>query len=382
VAQRPRRREAAGAGLEEVRVPTDLFISYSHKDTEFVHRLVLDLEDRGLPAWIDRGELQGGERWREEIGRGIRDSRVFLLIVSPDSVKSSYVAQELAQATQSQRPIIPILYRKTTLPTHLAAQLEGHQYLDFNRGGYERNLADLVLALAQHGVVLQQARELTPEEQARRRRELLGRPVGANWGAVFGRVPGWALAWGLGWAVFWIVLPLLLALLGNESIPEPFFVLPIGGFLGGAAGGLAAGFVTMLALRHNAGSITWKHMAPAVRIWGIVGPVGAAVAGGLATVLVNTTSGDCSGLGIGDCVGQIIADALAAVVILIIAILLYALGAVFAIGSVAGWLAVRRIRRLEPGILGRQAIWVILGWGGGAVVAAIASLAVFSALTE
>jgi hypothetical protein len=123
-------------------------------------------------------------------------------------------------------------------------------------------------------------------------------------------------------------------------------------------------------------------MVPAVRIWGIVGPVGPALAGGLATLLVNTTSGDCSGLGLGECVGQIIGDAIAAVVVLLFAVLLYSLGAIFAIGSVAGWLAVRRIRRLEPGILGRQAAWVILGWGGGAVAAAIASLVVMGVLAE
>jgi hypothetical protein len=41
-------------------------------------------------------------------------------------------------------------------------------------------------------------------------------------------------------------------------------------------------------------------------------------------------------------------------------------------------LAVRHIRRLEPGILGRQAFWVVLGWGLGADVAAIASMVIFS----
>jgi hypothetical protein len=41
---------------------------------------------------------------------------------------------------------------------------------------------------------------------------------------------------------------------------------------------------------------------------------------------------------------------------------------------------VRHIRRLEPGILGRQAIWVVLGWGAGAVVAVMASIVVFSVI--
>jgi uncharacterized membrane protein YeaQ/YmgE (transglycosylase-associated protein family) len=47
---------------------------------------------------------------------------------------------------------------------------------------------------------------------------------------------------------------------------------------------------------------------------------------------------------------------------MIIAFFFYSLIAFLMIGTVAGWLAVRHIRRLEPGILGRQAIWVIISY--------------------
>jgi len=39
------------------------------------------------------------------------------------------------------------------------------------------------------------------------------------------------------------------------------------------------------------------------------------------------------------------------------------------IGMDSGSIILRRCRRLEPGILGRQAFWVVLGWGLGAVLA-------------
>ena len=42
----------------------EVFISYSHRDDEFVLRLASDLEDRGASVWIDRGNIQGGEQWR------------------------------------------------------------------------------------------------------------------------------------------------------------------------------------------------------------------------------------------------------------------------------------------------------------------------------
>jgi len=203
------------------------------------------------------------------------------------------------------------------------------------------------------------------------------------------RLPGWALSWGLGWALFWLVLLIVLAIFGDGDVNDPF-LLPLGGFVGGVAGGLLAGLFTMFALRHHAISIAWKHMAPAIRIWGLVGPLGAIAAGGLAVLLFNPETVDmlagldCAGMGLGDCFREIVGRSLgtlfAGLIFLTLLVLLYSLLAVFGIGAVAGWLAVRHIRRLEPGILGRQAIWVVLGWGGGAVLAAILALVVMAAL--
>ena len=58
-------------------------------------------------------------------------------------------------------------------------------------------------------------------------------------------------------------------------------MLPIGGFVGGLIGGFLAGLITMIALRHNAANISWKHMKSSIRIWGLVGPIGTIVAFGL-----------------------------------------------------------------------------------------------------
>jgi hypothetical protein len=173
-----------------------------------------------------------------------------------------------------------------------------------------------------------------------------------------------------------------------DSEFERFFLMPLGGLLGGLSGGLLAGIFTMLALRHHAGSIGWKHMSASIRIWGIVGPLGSIVAGAIPFVVVNFEDFyqdvDCAVLNIGECIGQSMAAALGAavigVIVLVLLVILYVLVALFLIGVVAGVLVVRHIRRLEPGILGRQAIWVVLSWGAGAVLAIIVSLLVSSAL--
>lgn len=367
-----------------------IFISYAHRDEEFVFRLARDLEARGAQVWIDRGDIRGGARWRQSIADGVRNCRAFLLVVSPEALASPFVTEEVSQALAQRKPIFPLLYGRADLRRFLDGQLERYQYLDFRRGGYAQNLADLVAGLLAVGVPLHEAPEATPEHLQVRRDQLLGEPVRPQWGQVFARIPGWALAWGIGWAIFWVAIALF-ALVTGGDVEQPWF-LPVGGFVGGVAGGLVAGLFTMLALRHHAGSIAWKHMAASIRIWGLVGPLGAIAAGALAFVVfnpetVNALTGlDCSELGFGECVGQIIggaiASALAAAFLLLLLILLYVAVALLLIGTVAGWLAVRHIRRLEPGILGRQAIWVILGWGGGAIVATVVSLVVVGLVSE
>ena len=171
-----------------------------------------------------------------------------------------------------------------------------------------------------------------------------------------------------------------------------FILILIGGGIGGFAGGLLAGLFTMLALRPNAPSISWKHMSPTIRIWGISGPLGMIVSGLITSVLiaigaisVQSADPDCSA-GFGDCVGQIIGSAIGEAIALVIFIgivfLLFVLAAWFLTGLFAGRLAVRHIRRLEPGITNRQAWSVSTGWGCGAIVAAIVTIIVVGIISS
>ncbi|MCB0123345.1 MAG: toll/interleukin-1 receptor domain-containing protein, partial [Caldilineaceae bacterium] len=188
-----------------------IFISYSRRDQEFVLRLAVDLEERGAEVWIDQGDIQGGERWRQSIADGIARCQIFLLVVSPDAVRSPYVGEEIELAFQARKAILPILYRKARIAEPLNTQLAAYQTLNFRQGGYAQNLADLLTALDHHAIQLHDAAELSDAERMRRRRERLGQQaVRAQWGAVFGRIPGWALAWALGWAIYWFVLQLIL----------------------------------------------------------------------------------------------------------------------------------------------------------------------------
>lgn len=358
-----------------------IFISYSRRDQEFVFKLANDLEARGGRVWLDQADIRGGTQWRQSIANGIQQAKAFLLLISPDSMASEYVNIELEIAEDQGKPIFPLIYRRTEIPVNLSR----FQLIDFTQGGYQKNLTDLITGLNAQGVDFLSAQELSLQEQERRRRELMGAPVKVRWASVFGKIPGWALAWGLGWGIFWIVIAILMVI--SDNAQEGLFLMPIGGFIGGLIGGFLAGFITMIALRHNATNIAWKHMKSAIRIWGLVGPIGTVIALGLAfflTEAVDVGSPECSN--IVECIGGAIAfglaSGLATALAMIFAFIFYSLIALLVIGAAAGILAVRHIRRLEPGILGRQAIWVVIGWSIGAPLAAIASLLVVSPFIE
>ena len=217
-------------------------------------------------------------------------------------------------------------------------------------------------------------------------RPFLRQPTKTSLNLVFSKIPGWAFAWSLGWLVFWVIVILVLAVivagqgkLGSGDFLN-FMLILISGAVGGFIGGLIAGFFTMLTLRPNAPSISWKHMSPAIRIWGISGPLGMIVSGAITTLMISVgmisvqhQDLNCEGISqcIGAAFGRAIGEAIGLLILVLVVFLLFVIAAWFLTGMFAGWLAVRHIRRLEPGITRGQGLKVSAGWGCGALVAAI-----------
>ena len=358
-----------------------VFISYSHREEEFVTRLASDLHRQvSGGVWFDRSDLQVGQRWREKIAAGIQNCKAFVLVLSPDALDSVEVHKEIDQAVQANRTIIPILYRSVKSFGDLEQLVRSTQYIDLRAGSYADNFQKLVDGLLAAGVAAG-ASQPPP---------FLRPQAPTDWGAVFTKIPGWAAAWGLGWAIFWFVLGVIAWFGSRDGGSQPLASLllaPLSGGLGGAAGGLLAGLFTMIALRRNAPSIAWKHMAPGIRIWALVGSVSIllfAAVGALMLAGFAPQEYDCQGVGIVECLGgtffSTLAQSLGFILLLVMLIFLLALAAWFITGVFAGWLAVRHIRRLEPGIGRRGAFWTALGWGLGAILGAIVSLTLLASL--
>jgi len=353
----------------------DVFISYSRRDQEFVTRLASDLNAQVAGVWFDQSAIQMGENWHDEIMQGISECKAFLSVLSPDAAESKYVHEEVNKALELGKTIFPILYRHAKWTGEFESLVKEIQTLDLRSGSYTDNLQKLVDGLIETGAGKVPASELP----------FLHEPAKISLNVVFSKIPGWAFAWSLGWLVFWIVVLIFLFIgvvfLGNAGREDllNFLAILFSGMIGGFAGGLLAGLFTMLALRPNAPSISWRHMSPTIRIWSISGPLGLIVSGVITAIILafgviaaQSAIPNCVGIGLGECINQVSRGEYRDLFgLTLLVFFLFGIAAWFLTGMFAGWQSVRHIRRLEPGITSRQSRGVSLGWGCGAIVAAI-----------
>ena len=128
-------------GGTAVSSPTsDLFISYSSKDAEFVGQLAGDLLSRGAKVWWDKWQMKVGDSLHKKIQEGITNSAWLCVVLSPHSVSSPWVEKELNAALmreleQKEVFVLPILYKDCEIPLMLKDKV----YADF-RASYQQGL--------------------------------------------------------------------------------------------------------------------------------------------------------------------------------------------------------------------------------------------------
>ena len=57
-----------------------IFISYSHKDKAYVHRLQEALQDEGFDAWID-DRIDYGDHWLKVIQKHLDECDAFIIVM-------------------------------------------------------------------------------------------------------------------------------------------------------------------------------------------------------------------------------------------------------------------------------------------------------------
>jgi TIR domain len=93
-----------------------IFVSYSSKDRPFALGLVKELKNLGVNVWIDQLGIGLGENWDNAIEEALERSETFMLILSPTSVESPNVQDEVSIAINTQKKMVPILIKECKLP--------------------------------------------------------------------------------------------------------------------------------------------------------------------------------------------------------------------------------------------------------------------------
>ena len=111
----------------------NVFLSHSSKDREFVLRLVKVLKLHQIEYWYSEADIEGAKQWHDEIGRALATCNWFLLVLTPNAIRSPWVKRELLFALDQKRyneKIIPLLNRPCKY-SQLSWTLSGFQLVDF-----------------------------------------------------------------------------------------------------------------------------------------------------------------------------------------------------------------------------------------------------------
>jgi hypothetical protein len=101
------------------RPPVEIFYSYSHKDEEFLEKLITHLsllKRKGvITGWHDR-QISAGTEWKDRIDERLESAGVILLLVSADFLASDYcydleMARAMARHDEGTARVIPIILR-------------------------------------------------------------------------------------------------------------------------------------------------------------------------------------------------------------------------------------------------------------------------------
>lgn len=118
------------------------FLSYAREDSEFAMRLANDLKREGANIWLDQLDILASQHWDNEVEKALIQCGRMVVVLTPDSVGSHNVMDEVSYALEEGKNVFPLLCRDCTIPFRLRRV----QRVDF-RTSYENGFLDLLRSL-------------------------------------------------------------------------------------------------------------------------------------------------------------------------------------------------------------------------------------------
>lgn len=125
-----------------------IFISYSHKDKDFVDKLGLILIDKRIKVFIDRWEMQLGDSITTKVQDAISEASYLMIILSKSSIESDWCKREITSALMLELEkkrvvLLPILIEDCNIPLFLRDKF----YADF-RDSFDKGLSTILESLS------------------------------------------------------------------------------------------------------------------------------------------------------------------------------------------------------------------------------------------
>lgn len=121
-----------------------IFLSHSNLDRDIAYQIYLELKQNGVYCWIDKAEIKPGESLIYKIQDAINRMDYLGAILTPNSVTSKWVMEELNMALMKQINIgrvyvIPLLIKDCNMPGFLLDK----KYIDF-RSDFDKGMIELI----------------------------------------------------------------------------------------------------------------------------------------------------------------------------------------------------------------------------------------------
>ena len=127
------------------RAKRKVFLSHSSKDRAFVLRLTKVLDRHKVTYWYSATHIVGAKQWHDEIGRALAQCNWFLIVLTPNAVRSQWVKRELLYALNENRyneKIIPLLHKPCN-HSRLSWTLGEFEFAEF-AGDFEQGCKNLL----------------------------------------------------------------------------------------------------------------------------------------------------------------------------------------------------------------------------------------------
>ena len=123
---RPGKKLRVAAGYQ-------VFISHSSFDKWIAQQLAKEMAALGVKTWLDEKDLAGGDILVQKILKGIQACQEALVLVSPKSLESQWVAFEIGAARSRKKRVTPVLINVPPEALKVAVDLKAIDLNDLDK---------------------------------------------------------------------------------------------------------------------------------------------------------------------------------------------------------------------------------------------------------